>query len=102
MSKRLSRAVLAGIVMSAAGAAAALAAAEMATGAPDKEYCYGIAKTGENNCANTKHGCATLAKGDYNGQDFREVAKGTCESMGGSKKPFNGKNPKIKDEKTSG
>src|SRR5262245_48102191 len=96
MKTRLSHGILAGIVMSAAGAAAAQAAAQMATNAPDKEYCYGIAKAGENNCANSKHGCATLAQGDYNGQDFKEVAKGTCESMNGATKPFKGKNPKVK------
>ena len=89
-------AILAGIVLSASQIAAAHAAAEMATGKPDKEYCYGIAKSGENNCATSKHGCASLGKGDYNGQDFKEVAKGTCESMKGETKPFSGKNPKIK------
>jgi len=94
---KLSRAALAGIVIGAASAATAYAAeAGMATNAPDKEYCYGIAKAGDNNCATSKHGCATLGKGDYNGQDFKEVAKGTCEAMKGSTKPFNGKNPKIK------
>lgn len=91
-----SRAFLAGIVLAAASAATAYAAAEMATDAPDKEHCYGIAKSGDNNCATSKHGCASLGKGDYNGQDFKEVAKGTCESMKGATKPFSGKNPKIK------
>ena len=63
-----SRSILTGIVLAAAGAAAAHAAAEMATNKPDMEYCYGISKGGDNNCATSKHGCATLGKGDYNGQ----------------------------------
>ena len=59
---------------------------------------YGIAKSGENNCAaaNGKHSCAGQAKVDFNGQEFKEVANGTCEQMNGSLKPFEGMNPKIK------
>ena len=54
-------------------------------GGPTHEHCYGVAKTGENNCAaaNGKHSCAGQAKGDYSGQEFKEVAKGTCEQMNG-------------------
>lgn len=96
MKSTNSRSFLTGIVLAATSAATAYAAAEMATGKADKEYCYGIAKAGENNCATSKHGCASLGKGDYNGQDFKEVPKGTCESMNGTTKPFNGKNPKMK------
>ncbi|MSO72156.1 MAG: DUF2282 domain-containing protein [Rhodospirillaceae bacterium] len=44
-------------------------AAEKATGKPDREYCYGIAKAGENSCAatNGSHSCAGQAKANFSG-----------------------------------
>ncbi len=94
-----SRMLLATIIVGAAALASAQAA-EMTTKA-NRERCYGIAKAGQNSCAaaNGKHSCATDAKASYSGQDFREVAKGTCEAMNGSLQPFDGVNPKIKDPK---
>ena len=94
----VSRFTVAAVILSAAAAATSLQAAEKATGKPDREHCYGIAKAGENNCAaaNGKHSCAGQAKVDFSGQEFKEVVKGTCEQMSGSVKPFDGTNPKLK------
>ena len=89
---------LAAAVIGAASFATAAQAADKAMGGPTHEHCYGIAKAGENNCAssNGKHSCAGQSKADYSGQEFKEVAKGTCEQMNGALKPFDGMNPKIK------
>ena len=51
----------------------------------EKEKCYGIAKAGQNDCANTAgtHSCAGQSKMDNSPVDWKYVAKGTCEQMGG-------------------
>ena len=50
-----------------------------------KEKCFGVAKAGQNDCANLSgsHSCAGQAKADMNAADWRYVAKGTCKSMNG-------------------
>jgi uncharacterized membrane protein len=89
---------LAAAIIGAATFATAAQAADKAKGGATNEHCYGIAKAGENNCAaaNGRHSCAGEAKVNYSGQEFKEVAKGTCEQMNGSLKPFEGTNTKIK------
>jgi uncharacterized membrane protein len=99
MSRQITIAsALAAAVIGAATFASAAQAADKAVGGATHEHCYGIAKSGENNCAaaNGKHSCAGEAKVDFSGQEFKEVAKGSCEQMNGSLKPFEGMNPKIK------
>jgi uncharacterized membrane protein len=70
-------------------AAVALAIAVSAEGADapktPPEKCFGIAKTGQNDCATPTgtHGCAGRAKRDYGGDEWKYVAKGTCEKLGG-------------------
>lgn len=51
----------------------------------DKEKCFGIAKAGQNDCANASgsHSCAGQSKKDKDPADWKYVAKGTCEKMGG-------------------
>lgn len=53
--------------------------------AGDKEKCYGIAKAGQNDCAdaNGVHSCAGQAKADKSPSEWKYVAKGTCEKEGG-------------------
>ncbi len=51
--------------------------------AADKEKCYGVAKAGKNDCGNAKHSCAGQAKADNDPTEWKTVAKGTCEKMGG-------------------
>jgi uncharacterized membrane protein len=50
-----------------------------------KEKCYGIAKAGQNDCANLAgtHSCAGQAKADAQPGDWKYVAKGTCKDMKG-------------------
>jgi uncharacterized membrane protein len=51
----------------------------------DKEKCYGIAKTGANDCAGLTgaHSCAGQAKADNEPTDWKYTAKGTCKDMKG-------------------
>jgi uncharacterized membrane protein len=50
-----------------------------------KEKCYGIAKAGQNDCANLSgtHSCAGTTKADHSPDDWKYVAKGTCKAMKG-------------------
>ncbi len=48
------------------------------------EKCYGVAKGGQNDCGTAKHACAAQgAKTDNDPMEWKYVAKGTCEKMGG-------------------
>jgi uncharacterized membrane protein len=51
-----------------------------------KEKCFGVAKAGENDCANLSgsHSCAGQAKADKGVDEWKYVAKGTCKDMGGT------------------
>lgn len=50
-----------------------------------KEKCYGIVKAGQNDCATNSgaHSCAGQSKKDMDAGDWKYVAKGSCDSMGG-------------------
>ena len=50
-----------------------------------KEKCYGVAKAGQNDCANLSgtHSCAGQSKDNMSANDWRYVAKGTCKGMKG-------------------
>ncbi len=50
-----------------------------------KEKCYGIAKAGQNDCANLSgsHSCAGQSKVDMAADEWKYVAKGTCKDMKG-------------------
>ena len=48
-----------------------------------KEKCYGVALKGQNDCkAGAGTTCAGTSKVDYQGNSWKYVAKGTCESIG--------------------
>lgn len=51
----------------------------------DKEKCYGIAKAGQNDCANLAgtHSCAGQSKVDGDAGEWKYVATGTCKTMKG-------------------
>ena len=53
--------------------------------AAEKEKCFGVAKAGQNDCAtaNGTHSCAGQAKKDMDSNEWKYVAKGTCEKAGG-------------------
>ena len=50
-----------------------------------KDKCYGIAKAGQNDCANLSgtHSCAGQNKADNDAAEWKYVAKGTCANMKG-------------------
>ena len=50
-----------------------------------KEKCYGVAKAGENACANLSgsHSCVGESTEDRSPADFKLVPKGTCAKLGG-------------------
>lgn len=53
--------------------------------AQEKEKCFGIAKAGQNDCANISgtHSCAGQSKVDMGKDDWKYVPKGTCKDMKG-------------------
>ena len=63
-------------------------AADMGADKAGKEKCFGNVKAGQNDCASSdgSHSCAGQAKADNDAHDWKYVAKGTCEKMGGSTK----------------
>ncbi len=75
------------IVSSALASALALGLVTQAKAADEKvkEKCYGIAKAGQNDCANLSgsHSCAGQTKADMAPEDWKYVAKGTCKDMKG-------------------
>lgn len=77
--------------------AVALAGASLPTTvvAQDTEKCYGVADTGENDCANAAgtHSCAGQSTEPFDGGEWKYVTAGTCEDMGGQLEPFEGVNP---------
>lgn len=79
MNQRALIAAAAASLMSLAFVAAPAHAAD------DKEKCFGIAKAGQNDCANLSgtHSCAGQSKVDMDKGEWKYVAKGTCKSMMG-------------------
>jgi uncharacterized membrane protein len=72
-------------------ATSGVAVAHDATASAAKEKCYGIAKKGANDCGTAKHSCSGQAAADNMPEEWKFVAKGTCEGMKGSlKKPGGG------------
>ena len=59
--------------------------AAVAADAPAKEKCYGVAKAGQNDCANLSgsHSCAGQAKVDKGVDEWVYLKAGTCKKMGG-------------------
>jgi uncharacterized membrane protein len=66
----------------------ATSASAQSTPAPEGEQCYGVAKSGQNDCATAKHACAGMgAKVDNDPAEWKFVAKGTCVTLGGKPLP---------------
>ena len=57
--------------------------ATQAIAADGKEKCYGVAKKGQNDCGTAKHSCSGEAAADNLPEEWKYVAKGTCEQVGG-------------------
>ena len=77
--KALLQSALAGLV------ALGLAQDGAAQSKEGKEKCYGIAKAGQNDCANLSgsHTCAGQAKVDKGVDEWVYLKAGTCKKMGG-------------------
>jgi uncharacterized membrane protein len=56
--------------------------------AASKEKCYGVAKAGQNDCANLAgtHSCAAQSKVDNDPGEWKLVPAGTCNDLGGLSK----------------
>lgn len=56
--------------------------------AAGKEKCYGVAKAGQNDCANLSgtHSCAAQSTVDNDPTEWKIVPKGTCKDLGGLSK----------------
>lgn len=69
-------------IASAFAAALTLAAAPATVSAEEQEQCYGVAKTGANDCAAGEGTtCAGTSTVDYQGNAWKLVKKGTCVSI---------------------
>ncbi len=66
-------------------AISSLVSLNIAQGAMDAkigmEKCYGVAKTGKNDCAANGHSCAAQSKKDGDKTEWLNVPKGTCEKI---------------------
>jgi uncharacterized membrane protein len=82
-------AVNAGLLLAVAGAMIAAVAASVrhgGEGAVERERCYGIARAGQNDCANAVHSCAKQGNADSDFREWLAVPKGTCERLAGGAK----------------
>lgn len=87
MNHRLvaSSALAAMMALGLVGAAGAASHAAKEPAAKGKEKCFGIAKAGQNDCANLSgtHSCAGQSKVDNGADEWKYVAAGTCKDMKG-------------------
>jgi uncharacterized membrane protein len=82
----LAAAAIAGLFALGAASGAALAQDKKGEPKPGQEKCWGVAKSGQNDCGSnaTAHSCAGQSKADYDPNDFKITKAGTCVKMGGS------------------
>ncbi len=84
------------IASAVAGALAFAGAATSQTKGASGFKCWGVAKAGQNDCANAAktHDCAGQSKTDYDLADWKAVKDtAECTKLGGSDKAGKGKNP---------
>lgn len=83
MNKR--HALIAAALASVCAAATTASAHGTPANKGEQERCYGIAKAGQNDCgsATGSHACAGMATKDNDPDEWKYVAKGTCEKAGG-------------------
>ncbi|MES2089590.1 MAG: DUF2282 domain-containing protein [Pseudomonadota bacterium] len=79
------RQLLASALASAMALGLVQSACAHADSAKGKDKCFGVAKAGENTCANLSgsHSCAGQAATDKSPEEWALVAKGTCAKLGG-------------------
>lgn len=79
MSKRHAALLVLSLATLVQGAAHA---ADTQSKKPPTEKCYGVSLAGQNDCAaGPGTSCAGTSKVDYQGDAWRKVAKGTCETI---------------------
>jgi uncharacterized membrane protein len=66
-----------------------------------KEKCYGNVKKAQNDCGTSKHSCAGKATADNDPEEWKFVAKGTCEKSGGKLTKPAGDKPAAKQDSPS-
>ncbi len=73
------------MIAAAAASLMSLAIVSAPAVAQEKEKCFGIAKAGQNDCANLAgtHSCAGQSKMSNDKGEWKYVAKGTCKDMKG-------------------
>lgn len=81
-TKLILSSAIAGLVAASTLSGTALAQDKKA----EKEKCYGVAEKGKNDCGTAKHSCAGQAASDKLAEEWKYVAKGSCEKMGGKLK----------------
>ncbi|MXO52223.1 DUF2282 domain-containing protein [Qipengyuania gaetbuli] len=73
---------LAGLALTAGIAATLAASPAAAQKKPAMEKCYGVAKAGENDCAaGPGTSCAGTSTRDWQGDAWKLVKKGSCETI---------------------
>ena len=76
------------ILAAAMGSLFMLSTAAFSAEDTNSEKCYGIAKSGKNDCAGGAHACAGQSTKDKSPKEFVALPKGTCERIvGGSLTP---------------
>ena len=76
------------VIASAALAVVLAATVSVPAQAGGKEKCYGVALAGQNDCGNLAgtHSCAGQSSVDKDFGEWKLVAKGTCNDLGGLSK----------------
>ncbi len=92
-SKALITSAVAGLI----AAGFSIDASAQAAGATEK--CYGVAKKGQNDCGTATHSCSGKGAKDNDPTEWKTVAKGTCEKMGGKLTAAAGDGKKAPAEK---
>lgn len=90
--------ILSAVAVAAVAGALALAGSAAAQQKSSAFKCWGVAKAGQNDCANAArtHDCAGQSKVNYDLADWKSVKDAAeCTKLGGSTKPGKGANPKA-------
>ncbi|MEZ0226373.1 MAG: DUF2282 domain-containing protein [Alphaproteobacteria bacterium] len=97
MKKHVFTATALAAVLSMAVATAANAADEAA--APKNDKCFGVAKTGKNDCKTAAHSCAGQSKAD-GGVEWVTTPAGLCDKLAGGSttEPVAAEAPKTEEK----
>lgn len=87
-AKKILKLALSTAVAASLNSNIAVAGADKGKSKPDivMEKCYGIAKTGKNDCGTAAHACSAQSQKDNDPAEWLYLPVGTCDKiMGGSK-----------------